>query len=197
MDRLKETERYKVFKKGDDLEEYLRKELIWIEKLYAEIAKRVNRLLKITVDNDGDVGIGTTKPVQKLVVAAPYGLPASSGISQNGIFRVRRSDSGHNVLDLGVSGISPFVIWLQATRDNDLSIEYPLLLNPNGGNVGIGTASPTNDAKLDVAGTEGAFMPPRLTTTQRDALTPSNGMFIYNATTNQFEGYENGGWVDL
>jgi hypothetical protein len=34
-----------------------------------------------------------------------------------------------------------------------------------------------------------------LTTTQRDALTASNGMTIYNSTTNQVESYENGSWV--
>lgn len=34
-----------------------------------------------------------------------------------------------------------------------------------------------------------------LTTTQRDALTPANGMIIYNSTTGQIEKYENGSWV--
>lgn len=34
-----------------------------------------------------------------------------------------------------------------------------------------------------------------LTTTQRNALTPANGMLIYNTTTNAFEKYENGNWV--
>lgn len=35
---------------------------------------------------------------------------------------------------------------------------------------------------------------PSLTTTQRDALSPSNGMMIYNSTTNQIEAYQNGAW---
>lgn len=35
---------------------------------------------------------------------------------------------------------------------------------------------------------------PKLTTTQRDALTAVNGMLVYNSTTNQFERYQNGAW---
>jgi len=35
------------------------------------------------------------------------------------------------------------------------------------------------------------------TTAERDALTPVNGMFIYNSTENKFQGYANGVWVDL
>jgi len=38
---------------------------------------------------------------------------------------------------------------------------------------------------------------PRITTTQRNALTPANGMIIYNTTSNQFEKYENGSWKNL
>jgi len=36
-----------------------------------------------------------------------------------------------------------------------------------------------------------------LTTTERDALTASNGMVIYNATTNELQAYENGAWANL
>ncbi|MDI6654350.1 MAG: hypothetical protein QME59_00480 [Candidatus Hydrothermarchaeota archaeon] len=35
---------------------------------------------------------------------------------------------------------------------------------------------------------------PKLSTTQRDALAPVNGMLIYNTTTNQFERYQAGAW---
>ena len=35
------------------------------------------------------------------------------------------------------------------------------------------------------------------TTTQRNALSPSNGAVIYNSTTNKFQGYASSTWVDL
>ena len=38
---------------------------------------------------------------------------------------------------------------------------------------------------------------PSLTTTQRDALTPEEGMLIYNSTTDVLQGYVNGAWDDF
>lgn len=36
-----------------------------------------------------------------------------------------------------------------------------------------------------------------MTTDQRNALSAANGMVIYNTTTNKFQGYAGGGWVDF
>ena len=53
----------------------------------------------------------------------------------------------------------------------------------------------TTDATLEVRGTDGAFLPPTLTTAQRDSLTPTAGMQIYNSTTDATENYVSGAWT--
>jgi hypothetical protein len=66
------------------------------------------------------------------------------------------------------------------------------------GRVGVGVTTPASIATsgaLDVQSTTGALIVPRMTTTQREALTAVNGMVIYNTTTNAFNFYENGAWV--
>ena len=41
--------------------------------------------------------------------------------------------------------------WIQVSDTGNLSVNYPLLLNPNGGNVGIGTSSPSARLHTEVA----------------------------------------------
>jgi hypothetical protein len=66
------------------------------------------------------------------------------------------------------------------------------------GNVGIGTSSPNAAAHLDVTSTTSGFLPPRMTTTQRDAIgSPPNGLMLYNTTTNKLQVRAAGSWVDL
>ena len=45
--------------------------------------------------------------------------------------------------------------------------------------------------------TGGLFRLNRITSVQRDAVVAENGDLIYNTTTNKFQGYENGAWVNL
>ena len=62
----------------------------------------------------------------------------------------------------------------------------------------IGSAAPNASATLDVQGTTGGFLPPRLTTTQRDAIaSPAAGLVIYNTTTNKHQGYNGTTWNDF
>ncbi len=74
-----------------------------------------------------------------------------------------------------------------------LSLDNGLLFAPaSGAAVGIGTSAPSAKALLELSSTTRGFLPPRLTTTQRDAITtPPAGLTIYNSTTgavNVFDG---------
>lgn len=48
---------------------------------------------------------------------------------------------------------------------------------------------------FELRSTTGAFLPTRMTTTQRDALTPTDGMMIYNTTTGAMNYRKAGAWV--
>lgn len=52
-------------------------------------------------------------------------------------------------------------------------------------------------AGVTMSGTTKAFIPTLVTTTQRNAMTPSEGWFVEDTTLKQYFGYLNGGWVAL
>lgn len=53
------------------------------------------------------------------------------------------------------------------------------------------------NGNLTMPTTTGAFSPPILTTTQRNALTPTAGMLIYNSTDSKHQGYDGTTWNNL
>ncbi len=97
-------------------------------------------------------GIGTTTPVNKFEVVTATADPASSGLSANGNLRLGPS-SGSHVLDFGLSSTSTYA-WLQARYKAAYGTTYNLVFNPIGGNVGIGTTSPSTTLTVgNAAGT--------------------------------------------
>ena len=66
--------------------------------------------------------------------------------------------------------------------------------------VGINADGSTADASamLDVSSTTKGFLPPRMTTTERNAIgTPATGLVIFNTTTNVLEVKSSTGWTSL
>jgi hypothetical protein len=101
---------------------------------------------RMRIDSSGKVGIGTNLPALTLSLSGGTGTgPATSGTTQNGTFRIRTAANG--VIDFG-SLSSSGAGWIQATDQTSLAQNYDLLLNPNGGNLLVGTTSRFTDEKV-------------------------------------------------
>ena len=104
---------------------------------------------RMTLTAAGNLGIGLTAPVNKLEIAGTNAGPATSGSAENGAMRLWGAGSGL-VLDSGIDGTGS-AAWLQARQYNTYANNYSLLLNPNGGNVGVGTAAPSTKLSVQTA----------------------------------------------
>ena len=76
-------------------------------------------------------------------------------------------------------------------------VQSQAVLFLDGGNsrVGIGTKNPETSAALQISSTTKAFLPPRMTTAQRDAIgTKVAGMVVYNTEDKALQTYDGSGW---
>ena len=140
-------------------------------------ASGTNEIMRIT--SAGNVGIGTASPGgvldTYLANTTNVNAPATSGATQNN--SIARFETNRVVgLDIGAQYASPWGIWLQVTQPNSLGAYYPLLLNPNGGNVGVGTTTPA--MPLDVYSATGGI------NVIRGYATGSGSNGVYGVSTN-------------
>ncbi len=98
---------------------------------------------RMTISAGGNVGIGTTSPDATLDVHAPSTTAPSltMGAAAGQIFKNEDSE-----LAFGLMNASPYNVWMQSRFNGNVARSF--LINPLGGNVGIGTNSPA--AMFDV-----------------------------------------------
>lgn len=170
---------------------------------------------RMRIANDGKVGIGTSNPAYNLHFldnTASQTLAFGSTASAKATIFADMNPSFANgrILELEGfwDGTAVAAIYLSAgtdtTNKDDGQITFRTAsaggvtirttIEPDG-RVAIGSSAPATSAILDLQGTSGALLVPRMTTTNRNSLTAADGMIIYNTTTNQFEFRENGSWV--
>ncbi len=142
----------------------------------------------------GNIGIGTTAPgnvlhVERVRQATVSSANAAARIGGNDVYTF-----------MGSLNTGPWGTWIQTLRPSD-DAPFPLALNPNGGNVGIGTNNPGQ--KLDVTGNiraSGEIIstnanPFRMVHGNYGAFFRNDGNSLYLLLTNSGDQY--GGWNSL
>jgi len=70
-------------------------------------------------------------------------------------------------------------------------------IHNNGAGVGIGTVNPNASAKVEIESTTQGFLPPRMSTVQRNGITnPVDGLIIFNSTTGCPNYYYSSVWYE-
>ena len=113
---------------------------------------KTNAADAMRIDSSGNVGIGTSSPSAGLQVAKGSStIPTAGASTSSACFGNASSDDNYGVV-LGAN--SSGVGYISSQRTDGTATTYNLAIQPNGGNVGIGTTSPSHPLTVDTgAGT--------------------------------------------
>ena len=101
---------------------------------------------RMCIEVGGNVGIGTTSPAAGLQVAkGGTTIPTAGSSTASAVFGNSTSDDNYGV---AIGANSSGVGYISSQRTDGTATTYNLAIQPNGGNVGIGTTSP--NAKLHI-----------------------------------------------
>jgi len=185
----------------------------------------LNSTYPITILNSGNVGIGTTAPAFKLDVNGTSGFTGAATFSNSvtsGAFMTNATNGSGGQEAIRINNDNGYIGFFNGANNvrsgylqgntTDLtlttSLSTPLIFGiansekmriSSAGNVGIGTTSPAASSLLDVTSTTQGFLPPRMTNTQRLAISsPAVGLVVFVTTTIE-QGlwvYHSTGWVN-
>lgn len=173
------------------------------QSFYNSAAFAVGNLSQIDFAFNNDAA---TRVVAASIVARAEVVTAASEETGIGINDLTMHGNGRVILALGSLTI-PALGKLHITGEGGDASTKSLYVEDSAGSLymevndagqmGLGTAGVAASALLEMISTTQGFLLPRMTETQRDAITPAEALIIYNTTTNQWEGWNGTVWAVL
>lgn len=151
-----------------------------------------------TADNGFKLDVNGTARVQGNItttggITSTAGTFTLQGAGSVQFYRMNNSNGYTTISDnvgVAISGGGTHIYYL---LKNITSSTYSTIITNEAG-VTTSTAV-TSGVVLDLRSTTGGFLPPRMTTTQRDAIaSPAAGLVIFNTTTTKLECYDGSAW---
>jgi hypothetical protein len=150
-------------------------------------------------------GSGTLSSTTALLVQNSAGtdllkVTDDGSVTTNNSFNIKRSDgqdifsfnNSANALEFNVNNSSQPVFRVRG------SSQFIINIRASENRIGMGTLTPNASAFLDITSTTKGFLPPRMTTTQKNAIaTPASGLIVYDTDTNKLACYNGTTWNDL
>jgi hypothetical protein len=173
----------------------------------------ISTVATVLVSSGSSIGIGTNSAIVGLDARNQIGLINTLGIATDRTNTISGSlyNQGSTVLVDTVGIGTTSIINYQDYPSGSLQVFGQIRVESDGditlsnyGFIGINSLAPI--AAIDAryasynSSVRSVFYPPILTTTERNAITPtyvSTGAIIYNSTTGKFQGYAGVGWTDF
>lgn len=160
------------------------------------------------------IGIGIAPGTPKLTIASSANTQASmieakdtNGGGTYTSFKLESDQNGSGIWSQYILGVRKFYFSPWFGSPSYILVNMGFGTTNTGATVDIKGAGTTTGLALrtqDSGGNDkfsvidaGHVKISSMTTTVRDSVTASNGMICYNTTTNKFQGYEGGAWVNI
>jgi len=134
---------------------------------------------RLTIQSDGKVGIGTASPQALLDLTVPQAKTVTSGSTFAELGKTNES-TGYAALQCEIKGGASAAVrkWEFQTIEQGVANAGIISFQPSGGNVGIGTTSPSKKLAISDGGAQGIELSPQESGVSR--------IFSYNRSSNAY-----------